>query len=146
MPTALLGGARLAGTSCLAGLGGLLARAERGLAARSRSALGAVQWLPTAERARDGFRAGPGLASRYWSLHPRRSSTWRCRASSPSSRSRAGTPALFEGREPFLACLYLGVVPLALGALGARAAREPRGPRGRGRPSWSLRLGRHTPL
>ena len=55
---------------------------------------------------------------------------------------------LFEGREPLLSCLYLGVATLSLAVLGAR--RAPAASRAARR--WGprcfllLSLGRHTPL
>ena len=83
-------------------------------------ALGAVQWLPTAERARDSYRAVlDPRTNAYWSLHPGALADLLVpRLATDLPLSEPARQALFEGREPLLACLYVGLVPLALGALG----------------------------
>ncbi len=97
-----------------------------------------MQWLPTLERGLHGLRATQDLRTRaYWSLHPESLvdlAVPRLVADAPLSM--ADRERLFEGREPLFACLYVGVVTLALSALGlaldrARAGRSPRG-----RRSW----------
>ncbi len=119
------------------------------LAAALSLALSAVQWLPTVERAVHGFRAEQDLRTRaYWSLHP-----WSLvdlavpRLVSQSELSPAARERLFEGREPLLACLYVGIVTLALGALGL-VLREPRSvPLAAGLAALTtVSLGHHTPL
>lgn len=112
-------------------------------------AIGAVQWLPTAERAVSGFRARQDArTSTYWSLHP---------ASlvdlavprlvvdlplAPRWRER-----LFEGREPLLSCLYLGVVALGLAVLALALGPGPAAPAAAGLAFFlAASLGRHTPL
>jgi hypothetical protein len=58
--------------------------------------------------------------------------------------SAASRGALFEGREPLLACLYLGLAPLVLSALGLR--RRLAAPVGAGLLFFVVAaLGRHTP-
>ena len=116
-------------------------RSPRPAASSSRSgsaaALGAVQWLPTAEQALRGGRA-PARA--------RRAPTGRCtRCRSSTSlvpRLVAGAPlspaareALFEGRAPLLACLYVGAV-----------RPRPRRARGVDRSSRGARRRRRRPL
>jgi hypothetical protein len=97
------------------------------LSASLAAALGAVQWLPTAEQTARGSRPGQGAASAYWSLHPLSLGDLLV------PRLVAGAPlapgareVLFEGRAPLLDCVYLGTVVLALGGLalsaGARTA------------------------
>ena len=82
-------------------------------------ALGALQWLPTAELARRAFRATQDArTSSYWSLHPIALvdlAVPRVVADLPVSAT--AREALFEGREPLLAVIYLGAVPLALAGL-----------------------------
>ena len=123
----------------------------RGLALAAALALGisAVQWLPTVERAVHGFRAAQDLRTRaYWSLHP-----WSLvdlavpRLVSQAELSPAARQLLFEGREPLLSCIYVGVVTLALAGLGL-ALREPRSvPLAAGLAALTVAsLGRHTPL
>jgi hypothetical protein len=149
---ALLGAARLAWHLARSRPSGrrLLTLAGSGaVAAALALALGAAQWLPTAERARDGFRAVlDPRATGYWSLHPAALADLavpRLATDLPLSDTARG--ALFEGREPLLACLYLGLGPLALAAL-ALALR----PRRAAAPAAGTlflvlaALGRHTPV
>jgi hypothetical protein len=111
-------------------------------------AIGAVQWLPTAERARDSYRAVlDPRTNAYWSLHPGAVADLLVpRLATDLPVSESVRQALFEGREPFLACLYLGVVPLALGALGlAMRPRLAAGPAAGALFLVTAALGRHTP-
>jgi hypothetical protein len=111
-------------------------------------ALGAVQWLPTAERARDSYRAVlDARTNAYWSLHPGALFDLLVpRLATDLPLSEPARQALFEGREPLLACLYVGLVPLALGARG-RAPRRRRAaaPAAGGRGQVVAARGRHTP-
>ena len=112
-------------------------------------ALGAAQWLPTAERTRDSFRAAlDARTNAYWSLHPGALPDLLVpRLVTDLPLSEPARRALFEGREPFLVCLYLGVVPLALGALGL--ALRPRLAAAPAVVALFLvvaALGRHTPV
>jgi Bacterial membrane protein YfhO len=147
------------GLLCAARLGWHLLRARRRaslaplagkvlLAALLALALGAAQWLPTAEQIARSSRPAQGTASTYWSLHPL------SLLDLAVPRLVAGTPvegaarqALFEGRAPLLAGLYLGVATLVLGALALRLGEH--GPRlaAAGAAFFLLAsLGRHTPL
>ena len=124
----LVAGAQMlagSGDMCLAGatlgtarLGWLLAREHPGsgrllslagsgaLAATLALALGAMQWLPTAERAREGSRAEQDpRTNTFWSLHPASlvdMAVPRLVADLPLSAQARGE--VFEGREPLLAC------------------------------------------
>ncbi len=119
------------------------------LAAGLSLSLSAVQWLPTLERGVHGLRAAQDFRTRtYWSLHPASLVDLvvpRLVSGAPLPPSERGR--LFEGREPLLSCLYLGVATLALGAL-ALGLREPRAvPLAAGAGFFLLlSLGRHTPL
>ena len=123
----------------------------RGLALASVLALGigAVQWLPTLERALHGFRASQDLRTHaYWSLHPRSLVDLAVpRLVSDAALSPAERENLFEGREPLLANIYVGVVTLALAVL-ALVLRQPRaGPLALALAAFLVAsLGRHTPL
>ncbi len=65
----------------------------------------------------------------YWSLHPASLADLAVpRLVSDLPLSTASRAALFEGRGPLLACIYLGVVPLALRPAGARPALAARPP------------------
>jgi hypothetical protein len=112
-------------------------------------ALGAAQWLPTVDRAVGGPRASQDLRTRsYWSLHPASLvdlAVPRLVADAPlSPPSRR---ALFEGREPFLACLYVGAPTLVLVVLGLLLRMPGAVPVAVG-VSFGLAaaLGRHLPL
>jgi hypothetical protein len=128
----------------------LLALGSSGtIAAALALALGAAQWLPTADRARDSFRAGlDSRTNAYWSLHPAALADLAVpRLSTDLPLSEAARQALFEGREPFLACLYLGIVPLALGAIGIALRPRLAGPPAAGALFLvAAALGRHAPL
>jgi len=149
---ALLGGARLAWYLARSRppTGRVLLLAANGtLAAALALALGAVQWLPTAERARDGFRTVlDPRTNAYWSLHPGGLADLLVpRLATELPLSEPARQALYEGREPFLACLYLGIVPLALAALGlALRARHAAAPAAGAVFLVVIALGRHTPL
>jgi hypothetical protein len=111
--------------------------------------LGAAQWLPTAERARDGFRAVlDARTNAYWSLHPGALADLVVpRVVTDLPLSEPARQALFEGREPFLACVYLGLAPLALGALGlALRPRLAAVPAAGAAFLVVTALGRHTPV
>ncbi len=118
------------------------------LAAGLALALAAVQWLPTAERGLHGLRAQQDLRTRsYWSLHPRSLVDFavpRLVSDAPLSVQERGE--LFEGREPLLACLYVGVVPLALAGLALALVPASGLPLAGGLSALLLlSLGRHTP-
>ena len=149
---ALLGGARLAWyvVHSRPPAGRVLALGASGAAAAALAlALGAAQWLPTAERAREGFRAVlDPRTNAYWSLHPGALADLVVpRLATELPLSDPARQALFEGREPFLACLYLGLVPLALAALGlALRPRLAAAPAAGTLFLISVALGRHAPV
>ncbi len=148
--TALLGLGRLALHATGARGPGLGALARTlALAAALAASVSAVQWLPTVERGVSGLRASQDLRTRsYWSLHPASLADLLVpRLVSEASLPVAERQRLFEGREPLLSCLYLGVVTLVLGAL-AVTLREPRAaPLAGGAALFVvLALGRHAPL
>ncbi len=89
--------------------------------------LGAVQWLPTSELARHGFRAVQDpRTSGYWSLHPGSLVDLAVpQAVVELPLSVSARAALFEGREPLLVCVYLGIVPLALAGLALAMRTRP---------------------
>jgi hypothetical protein len=118
------------------------------LAAALALVLGAVQWLPTATRAREAYRSvQDARTSAYWSLHPAELADLAVpRLMTELPLSAPARQALFEGREPLLACLYLGLVPLALGALGLALRPRLAVPPGVGLAFFVVAaLGRHTP-
>lgn len=147
---ALLGAGRLLVHFAHPGMPGRLPVFRHGAAAGALGlALAALQVLPTAAMAADSFRTRLSTRTNtYWSLHPASLldlAVPRLLAELPFS---AGARAdLFEGREPLLYCVYLGLVPLALAAL-ALAVR----PRAAFVPATGLALllaaslGRHGPL
>jgi hypothetical protein len=111
--------------------------------------LSAVQWLPTAELVGGSARLGQGPAtSTYWSVHPLSLLDLlfpRLVADFPMTVSLRG--ALFESREPLLACLYLGLPAGMLVALGLAAGRRPRAMAAAALVLFILAaLGRHTPF
>jgi hypothetical protein len=151
LATAVIGGARIAWHLARTRPAGAPARRLVGrgvLAAALGSALGAAQWLPTAEQAARGDRPSQGAASAYWSLHPL------SLVDLAVPRLVAGAPvaplareALFEGRAPLLDCVYGGALVLALAGLGVAAG--PRAARlGAAGALFFLvaALGRHTAL
>jgi hypothetical protein len=119
------------------------------LAALLAAALSAVQWLPTAELVGRSGRAQMDLrTASYWSLHPVSLvdlAVPRLVADLPlSTASRA---AVFEGRGALLACIYVGVVPLALGLLALLLRSRPAAGTALGVLALVLlSLGRHAPL
>jgi hypothetical protein len=123
----------------------------RGLALAAALALGigAVQWLPTVERAVHGHRAAQDLRTRaYWSLHPRSLVDLVVpRLVSQADLSPAERELLFEGREPLLSCIYVGVVTMALAGLALTLREPPSVPLAAGLAAFTVTsLGRHTPL
>lgn len=118
------------------------------VAATLALALGAPQWLPTAEQVARGSRPGQGEAGTFWSLHPLSLVDLVVpRLVSGAPFEGAARQAVFEGRTPLLSGLYVGVATLALGALALRSG-------GHGPPLAAsaaaffllVSLGRHTPL
>jgi membrane protein YfhO len=150
MMTGLLAFARLA----LAAARGEAAKLKPALAPLALAAglalgLGAVQWLPTAERGLNGLRAQQDERTRsYWSLHPRSLVDLAVpRLVSDAPHSAAERAELYEGREPLLACLYVGVITLTLGGLALALAPAPALPFAGGAAALLLlSLGRHTPV
>ena len=112
--------------------------------------LAAVQWWPTLAHVATGSRLESDPRSNmYWSLHPASMADLlvpRLVADLPVGE--AARQALFEGREPLLVSLYLGVPCFALVALALLGARR--------RAAWLVAaglaffvvvaLGRHAPL
>jgi hypothetical protein len=152
LAAALLGGGRLVWTLARGrpALHRIVSLVGSGAAAAALAlAIGAVQWLPTAERVRDSYRSvlDPGTSA-YWSLHPGALVDLVVpRLATDLPLSEPARQALFEGREPFLACVYLGLVPLALGALGlALRPRVAAAPAAGALFLLAAALGRHTPL
>jgi hypothetical protein len=148
---AILGTARLGWLLFRArpGAGRLLSLAASGaLAATLALALGAVQWLPIAERAREGFRTRQDpRTNTYWSLHPASLADLAVpRLVTDLPLSAAARDDLFEGREPLLSCLYLGVIPIGLSILGLGRRGRLALPVGAGLAFFVVAaLGRHTP-
>jgi len=123
--------------------------ANGALAAALALALGAAQWLPTMERARESFRTVlDPRTNAYWSLHPAALADLLVpRVATELPLTEPARQAIHEGREPFLACLYLGVVPLALAALGlALRTRRAAAPAAGALFLVVVALGRHAPL
>ncbi len=119
------------------------------LAALLALALGAPQWLPTAELVRHSWRTRMDLrTASYWSLHPASLADLVVpRLVSDLPLSPGSRAALFEGRGPLLACVYLGVVPLAFGLLALVLRSAPAAGTALGALILVLlSLGRHTPL
>ena len=91
-------------------------------------ALAAIQWIPSASllRSVERGRLGPGEIL-YWSVHPLSLIDLfvpRFFADLPLSLELRG--ALFEGREPFLVSLYVGLSALGLVILVRPRGGEPR--------------------
>jgi hypothetical protein len=123
--------------------------AQLAVAAALAASLSAVQWLPTVERGASGLRAAQDFRTRtYWSLHPASLVDLAVpRLVSEKALTADERLRLFEGREPLFACLYLGVVTLALGALGLVLRERGAIPLAAGALLFVLlSLGRHTPL
>lgn len=113
------------------------------------AALGAAQWLPTLAHAAEGYRGGFDARTRtYWSTHPLSLLDLAVpRLVSGAELDASWRLRLFEGREPMLACLYLGVVPLALAGLAlAQHARGSAPLAGGLALLLVLGLGRFTPV
>jgi hypothetical protein len=81
--------------------------------------LASIQWLPTLHVVKGTPRAGQAPAtSQYWSLHPVGLLDLAVpRVVSDLPLTREARAAVFEDREPFLACLYLGASTIVLAAL-----------------------------
>jgi hypothetical protein len=111
-------------------------------------ALGAPQWLPTAEQIVRSGRPAQGAASAFWSLHP----LSLLDLAVPRLVAGAGVEAparevLFEGRAPLLKGLYVGIATLVLGALALRKGGAGPLLAGAGAAFFLIAsLGRHTPL
>ena len=91
-------------------------------------ALSAVQWLPSASllRSVERGRLGPGEIL-YWSVHPLSLvDLFVPRFFADLPLSPALRAALFEGREPFLVSLYVGLSSLALVFIVRPGRWEPR--------------------
>lgn len=118
------------------------------LAALLALALGAAQWLPTAEQVARSSRPAQGAASTYWSLHPLSLLDLAVpRLVAGASLEGAARRALFEGRAPLLAGLYVGVATLVLGVLALRLGGRGARLAAAGSAFFLLAsLGRHTPL
>ncbi|HWX24300.1 MAG TPA: hypothetical protein VN083_04625, partial [Vicinamibacteria bacterium] len=112
-------------------------------------ALSAVQWLPTVELLPSGSRlALPPPANMGWSVHPASLADLVVpNLVSGFSMDQGVRDLLFESREPFLSCLYLGVCAALVSMLGVVGG-------GRG-GAWAAAavgflliaaLGPHTPL
>ncbi|HET7294328.1 MAG TPA: hypothetical protein VFM88_18030, partial [Vicinamibacteria bacterium] len=112
--------------------------------------LSAAQWVPSLELARRTARANLSAGDQdFWSLHP----IALAQAAVPVDLAAAPVPpawedVLFEGREPYLFSVYMGVPLLLLAALGMAA----RGAFPRGALTLMtlllglVSLGRHAPL
>ncbi len=112
-------------------------------------ALAAVQWFPTLDLAARSSRTEMPYAARsFWSFHPAVSTDFFVpRLMGAAPLTPAARELLFEGREPFLASLYLTVLGWPLAARGAFS-------RGPARATallacaafFATALGRHGPL
>jgi hypothetical protein len=119
------------------------------LGASLAGAVGGLQVLPTAERAVEGSRLGLSFADcTYWSLHPALLADLVIpRLVGDLPVSAASREVLFEGRQPLLACLYLGMGTLVLLALALVPPDRRTLLAGAGLVFFLLAsLGRHTPL
>ena len=112
-------------------------------------ALSAAQWMPTLDIVRHSARWGLDDEARtYWSMHPLGAlemvfpGFWRA-----IPVTEAGSAALSESREPFLASIYLGLPALGL-VLSAFAAprRQWALMAGLGAVAVLIALGRHAPF
>jgi hypothetical protein len=113
--------------------------------------LAAVQWLPALAQFRGGSRNAQDLATTsFWSVHPASlADLFVPRLLADLTASPEIRAQLFEGRAPFLLCLYLGAASLPLVVVALAGRRHP--------PltaTWAfsfalfvlLALGRHAPL
>jgi hypothetical protein len=116
--------------------------------------LSAGVWMPAFDGLRRSTRAElPASIRSYWSVHP--ASLVELVVPEPFEGVPLRTDvraALYEGREPFLTSLYLGLPGLALLAAGLGSSRTDDGRRWQGPlgitfvAALVLALGRHTPL
>ena len=137
---ALAGSAEMCAMSALAALLRSLSHAvdRRASALRPLSAMvaaaaiaflvSAVQWIPTAARlgqtSRARFTPAQGL---FWSTHPATmADLFVPRLFSEMAMGADARMTFFEGREPFLTSLYLGVAALPLVLLSLRSSRPSR--------------------
>jgi hypothetical protein len=97
-----------------------------GMAAALAIGLSAVQWWPTVDIVRHSARWGlRGVERGYWSLHP----LVALQALLPAlprdvTLSDASRERFFEGREPFIDSVYLGLAALPVVALGLASPRR----------------------
>ncbi len=113
-------------------------------------ALSAVQWVPTLAAAVGTARAGIPIAARsFWSIHPLSLLQVVLPASLDDLPLRFGVRALlFEGREPMLPSLYLGLASVGLAGAALASSAHPL----RtfvvllGLAALLVSLGRHTPV
>lgn len=107
---------------------GLRLARSAGLAALLAFGVASAQWIPTLAQVRGSGRAGMAPETRaYWSLSPLAALDLvfpRLIADAPLSPS--GRARVFEAREPFLTCLYVGVIGLPLVVLGGLSQGAPR--------------------
>lgn len=87
--------------------------------------LASLQWIPTLALVSESGRGRMAAPDReYWSLAPPALVDLVVpRLVGDAPLGEAARARLFEGREPFLACLYVGVVGFPLAALGASSRR-----------------------
>jgi hypothetical protein len=161
----LLAGSGDASTMTVAALAvyGLVTRAEHGRWRARAAALarlltavaiaglvGAGVWVPAVEAAtRSARHSLPSEVRTYWSVHPvSLAETLLLGVPSALPLAAAARTRLFEGREPFLSSLYLGLPCLALAA-GAWFSRDRRRTLAFGLVlvgAVLLAVGRHAPL
>ena len=131
-----------------------VARLPRGIRLAALSAalalsLSAIQWWPTLEVVRSGSRPRqPPSTSMYWSVHPATIVDMLVpRLVSDLPLTPELRAALFESREPLLACLYLGLSSAFLVGVGLLLGGPLRILGGLGF-AWFLAaaLGHYTPL
>jgi Bacterial membrane protein YfhO len=118
------------------------------LALATTAGLSAVQWLPSLAVAARSARAHlPADTRSYWSVHP--AALLQMWLPVPLAELHLSTPvrrALFEGRDPLFASLYLGLPSVALaGAAFVGRRRMPVLLAGGFLLAVVLALGRHTP-
>jgi hypothetical protein len=129
---------------------GLRPLAGMALAGAIASGVTAPLWLPALEVLRRSPRWGLDEAARtFWSVHPG-SLLQVAFPLLPGSLPLNVTTklALYEGREPFLDSLYLGVVALPIATLALLAPRRPRARlyAATGLLALFVALGKHLPL
>ncbi len=98
------------------------------LASALAMALSAVQWLPTVARLHTTPRGAMSPAANfYWSVHPLSLVDVVVPEGLASlSMGPAGRAFLYESREPFLPCLYLGASAVGLAVLGGLGSHKGR--------------------